>query len=234
MSDVSPPANAHATLVANLAIGLGLIGALCFLGYSTLRFERSRRPPADPVPTQVADWESISRARTLLGSPDTHAKPMSITVFSDYQCPFCAVLHDSLVSLEASRASAVSVRLRYLPLTAIHPFALDAALAPICAGQQGKFSEMPARLFSGQSQFGHVSFSAFAVQAGITDTSAYAKCVMAKSALAEVNADLAVAAHLHLTSTPSLLINDRLYRGAPRYITLEHIIDSILLQSTRR
>jgi protein-disulfide isomerase len=67
--------------------------------------------------------------------------------YADYECPFCAALHERLSSLE------VRLVFRHFPVRSSHPRAWPAATAAEAAGAQGRFWAMhdallgdPARL----------------------------------------------------------------------------------------
>ncbi|MEA2213700.1 MAG: hypothetical protein QOF83_3648, partial [Solirubrobacteraceae bacterium] len=66
--------------------------------------------------------------------------------YADYECPFCAALHERLSSL--------SVRLlfRHFPVRSSHPRAWAAAGAAEAAGAQGRFWEMHDALRADQAR----------------------------------------------------------------------------------
>jgi protein-disulfide isomerase len=68
--------------------------------------------------------------------------PVTLEEFGDLQCPPCAALHPELQKIEKEYGQRVRVVFRHFPLTQMHPYALDAALAAEAAGAQGKFWEM--------------------------------------------------------------------------------------------
>ncbi len=98
---------------------------------AVLRVERRK-----PVPT-VSD-------KPVRGDADA---PVTLTVFSDFQCPYC-VRGEKLIQKYLASDSQIRVIMRHLPLTRIHPAAWPAAVAAESAGKQGKFWEMHDALFA--------------------------------------------------------------------------------------
>ena len=70
--------------------------------------------------------------------------------FSDYQCPYCRGFHQELFPrLKKTYVDTGVVQFIHinLPLTIIHEQAMPAALAAVCAGEQGRFWDMDNALF---------------------------------------------------------------------------------------
>ncbi len=85
------------------------------------------------------------------GNPD--AKVM-VAEFSDFQCPFCRRWNQqNLDRLRERLGDDVALAFLHFPITQIHPNAGNAAIAAICAGEQGKFWEMHDLLFARQDEW---------------------------------------------------------------------------------
>jgi protein-disulfide isomerase len=65
-----------------------------------------------------------------------------VIVYADFECPFCAALHERLERLP------VTVVFRHFPVRSSHPRAWPAASAAEAAGVQGRFWEMHDSLFA--------------------------------------------------------------------------------------
>ena len=72
--------------------------------------------------------------------------PVTLVVFSDFECPWCSKLEPVLAELQAQNQDKLRVIFKHLPLP-MHPYAEPAALAAIAAQKQGKFWEMHDALF---------------------------------------------------------------------------------------
>jgi protein-disulfide isomerase len=68
-----------------------------------------------------------------------------VIVYADFECPFCAVLHQRLEPLP------VTVVFRHFPVRSSHPRAWPAACAAEAAALQGRFWEMHDSLFADQA-----------------------------------------------------------------------------------
>ena len=139
--------------------------------------------------------------------------PVTITVFSDFQCPYCAQAAKALTGdiLPAQR-EAVRMEYRYLPLR-MHPWARPGAEAAACARQQGDsyFWSLHDYMFEHQRELKpdtlRQSLTDYA--AGLTgfDTKAFGACIDSNGASAAVVRDMALASELGITGTPTIFIN---------------------------
>jgi protein-disulfide isomerase len=157
--------------------------------------------------------------------------PVTIVVFSDFQCPYCAELMARLMILRSRHPEDVAIVYRHYPLS-VHPYAMAAARASECAASQGRFEEFHNALFRSQEVIGKVPWTHFALVAGVPDTAAFQKCAMSGVALHNVTEDSAAAKRLGVYGTPVLLINQTRLDGAQPLDTLEAYVARIL-HSTR-
>ena len=132
--------------------------------------------------------------------------PVTLVVFSDFECPWCAKLEPLLAQLLAANPDTVRVVFKHLPLP-MHPQAEPAALAAIAAQRQGKFWEMHDALFAVQQW----------TPAAITETATRIKLDMARFQ-ADLNSqetrmqlakDKADAQAAEVAATPSVFVNGR-------------------------
>lgn len=72
--------------------------------------------------------------------------PVTLVVFSDFECPWCGKLEPVLADLLVQNPNKLRVIFKHLPLP-MHPQAEPAALAAIAAQRQDKFWEMHDALF---------------------------------------------------------------------------------------
>ncbi len=85
------------------------------------------------------------------GSPDAG---VIIAEFSDFQCPFCQRWNqENLGWLRPMLGDDVALAFLHFPIQQIHPNAPYAAVAAICAGEQGKFWQMHDLLFGRQQEW---------------------------------------------------------------------------------
>lgn len=72
--------------------------------------------------------------------------PVTLVLFSDFECPWCGRLEPTLAELLAKNPDKLRIVFKHMPLP-MHPQAEPAALAAIAAQRQGKFWEMHDALF---------------------------------------------------------------------------------------
>jgi protein-disulfide isomerase len=82
---------------------------------------------------------------------ETNAK-VTLTEYSDYQCPACAYFHPIVDSLKQEFGTDLNIEYKYFPLNS-HQYAALAARAAEAARNQGKFLEMHNMLFENQRQW---------------------------------------------------------------------------------
>lgn len=168
---------------------------------------------------RVADWRRYAAEGHRWGP---EAAPVSLVVFGDYQCPACRRLSEDLKAIRAEFPG-VAVVNRHYPLS-VHPFALPAARASECAARQGRFEAMHHALFGAQSQIGVAPWSQFAQDARVADLPAFQACMAETGPLPAVARDAAAARGLGVSATPTFLINDERYVGAPPLWKLRELV----------
>ena len=132
--------------------------------------------------------------------------PVTLVVFSDFECPWCAKLEPLLAQLLAANADTVRVVFKHLPLP-MHPQAEPAALAAIAAQRQGKFWEMHDALFAVQQW----------TPAAVTETATRIKLDMnrfqadlnSQETRMQLAKDKADAQAAEVAATPSVFVNGR-------------------------
>jgi protein-disulfide isomerase len=139
-----------------------------------------------------------------LGSVDA---PVLIIEFSDLQCSFCA-RHASQTFPELRRNYIDTGKLRYavrdLPLP-MHAYAVPAAVAARCAGEQGKFWELRQAIYLARGRLDQEPYAEMAAELGL-DVERFEACRRDGRQLAKVRADAALAAAEGIASTPAFVV----------------------------
>jgi protein-disulfide isomerase len=154
--------------------------------------------------------------------------PVTITVFSDFQCPYCARMAGVLRN-EVLPAEPENVRLvfRNLPLP-MHPWARPAAEAAGCAREQGGsyFWSMHDYLFEHQGEITPDNLQqkllGYTKQLHNFDQSRFKACLAAKRIAGEIDADMSFATQNAINATPTLFFNGKRARvsGAEQIRTI--------------
>jgi protein-disulfide isomerase len=159
---------------------------------------------------------SLNKPMKLAGVP-TQGNPRSkVTVieFSDFQCPFCGKFtRESFPVLSQNYIKTGKVRwaFRHLPLEGLHPFAVGAAKAAACAGEQDRFWEFHDLVFVSQNRLGVDDLLKHARTLGL-DGDRFHSCIEDGGSKA-VARDLADAAALNASSTPVFFVGRTLTDG---------------------
>ena len=165
------------------------------------------------------------------------AAPVPIIEFSDLQCPYCA-RHALNTFPQIKRNYIDTGKVRYaardFPL-AMHRFALPAAVATRCAGEQGKFWEYRHALFERQNELAMAPYDALAAQLGL-DVPRFAACQKDGAQVDAVRTDIELAGSSGITSTPSFVVGrivdgkfeGETFSGAKPYADFAARIDALL------
>ncbi len=185
------------------------------------------------TPQAAADQPTSEPKRYDVATDDDPAigpktAPVTIIEFSDYQCPYCRRWAQQVEGkLLETYGDKIRLVYRDFPLTRIHPYALPAAEAANCAGEQGKYWEYHDALFSGKYELGEEAFTAYAKDLGL-DTDQFAQCMKEHRYRDEVEGDLNYALALGVQSTPTFFINGIAVVGAQPFEVFASIIDQEL------
>ncbi len=153
--------------------------------------------------------------------------PITIVEFSDYQCPFCRRWHDEVYQpLLAAYPGKIKLVYRNLPLTSIHPDALSAAEAAMCAGEQDAYWQYHEKLFSSES-LGTGVYMQYAQELGL-DAQSFEACITDHKYKEAIQADSNFAIDLGISSTPTFFINGLAVVGAQPLNVFKQIIDKEL------
>jgi protein-disulfide isomerase len=172
-------------------------------------------------------WYSVGRADA----------PVTIVEFADLQCPFCKRFHmDVYAELKKSYIDSGKVRFvsRDLPLD-FHPFALRAAEAARCAGDQGKYWEVREALFANASPLDERVIQKSAEELSL-DMNRFGACLDSHKYKRDIQKDAQEAATLQINGTPTFVVartaGDRLEGvrivGARPLATFQSAIDGLL------
>jgi protein-disulfide isomerase len=195
---------------------LVVISVACAVAAVSFRFwDEIRGPRVQEVtqsPRKVDGASSYASSGYRLGPQNSR---VTIVEFSDFECPFCAkAALGALQALRHEYPSDLAIVYRNAPLSQ-HRFAIPAAKAALCAGEQGRFEALHDLLFAKQDSLGLKSFSDFASEAGIPDSRVFEECQMRAGEWKSLQDDLEAVKKLEIRGTPSFLVGDKLYTGSP-------------------
>ncbi|MCA9507212.1 MAG: thioredoxin domain-containing protein [Myxococcales bacterium] len=124
----------------------------------------AQAPPRRPeVKEQTAAYDIPVGKSYVYGDPKA---PVTVSVFSDYQCPFCSQAHEDLVEgiiADKDLKGKVKVVFKHFPLP-FHQMARPASKAALAAGEQGGdcFWALTKKLYGGQKALSEENFKKWA------------------------------------------------------------------------
>lgn len=168
---------------------------------SDLRVIPSEESPASTsTPQLVASWAPLE---------GPFAAKVTIVEFLDFQCQGCGAYHPVLKMMREEFKGKIKFVARHFPIVEIHPNALGAAIASVCAQRQQKFFEYADVLFANQSYLRRNDLENYAEQMGM-DLDAFKTCLDDPSAQEQVIRDRKEGEALGVKFTPSIYINGKL------------------------
>jgi protein-disulfide isomerase len=193
------------------------------------------RPTAD-----FADEKSRRREldrstlyRVGLGLPGHKSGPddalVTIVVWSDFQCPFCAREAPVLARLRATYKDQLRVVYRHFAMS-FHRSAAFAAEAAVAAAAQGKFWAFHDQLFANPGQLERADLERLGQAAGL-ELTAFRAALDDRRYRDTVVAEAATAEALGVDGTPTMFINGAPVSGARDEQTLVRIVDAHLARA---
>lgn len=166
---------------AIIIAGVIVAGAILFTNYyrpAQAPLAQQAAQQAAQVPTSV-NVPAPTETDHIIGSPNA---PVVLIEYSDFQCPFCAMIHPTLKRIVSESNGKIAWVMRELPLYQIHPNAEPAALAAECIAEQAgntgywKFADT---VFANQNSLGDDLYKQIGQSLNI-DMTKYASCVSSK------------------------------------------------------
>jgi protein-disulfide isomerase len=188
-------------------------------------------PPDAASPRHPLDRNAIYRVG--LGLPGHQVGPddalVTIVVWSDFQCPFCARIAPVLAHLRDRYGDDVRIIYRHVAMS-FHRDAALAAEAGVAAAEQGKFWAFHDQVFGDFGHLARADLERFAAAAGLDlarfraalDDHRYRDAVLAETAAAEA---------LGVDGTPTTFLNGMPVDGARDARTMEQLVEAHLARS---
>lgn len=185
-----------------------------FLSYLAY-IERGRRGPRSTIARPSRVHVPVDPKRDAVQGPDY--APVTVVVFSDFQCGYCARAVKPLHELQRRHGKHLRVVFKHFPLQ-FHRRAYPAAVAALAAQKQNKFWAYHNLLF-GKDKFGswtqtqgNAPFVALAKELGL-NLAQFSRDIADPSLKAHVQADVTMGNTIGVRGTPTLFVNGYLLRG---------------------
>jgi protein-disulfide isomerase len=151
--------------------------------------------------------------------------PVTIVVFSDFECGFCARMAQMLAELHAAYPQEVRVVFKSFPLRG-HHFSLRAAQAAFAAGTLGKFWEFHDALFQNFDQLNEKKLEEIEESLGL-DKQILKAQMQAPQVIDAIRNDIRMGNELNVTGTPTVFVNGHRQRK-PSLENFQKIIEEQL------
>lgn len=171
---------------------------------------------------------------TAIGDVDA---PVVIVEYSDYRCPFCAVVsRDTLPKIIDEYVETGKVRFEWRDFPIFGEQSVDAAVAGRAAGEQGLFWEYNEAIYAEAPARSHIDLPRerlieFAEQVGVPDIEKFTADLDNQELLDAVNADAEEASSIGVSSTPIFVVGNTPVVGAQPYEAFVEVIESELAKA---
>ncbi len=136
--------------------------------------------------------------------------PVTITVFTDFECPYCKKIEPLIAQAQKNNSDTVKVVFKNMPLS-FHQFADPAHRAAVAAGMQGKFWEFHDALFAAEKLNNQV-IEKIARDLNL-DMEKWQQDMQSQQARQRIAADIQQAKEAGVTGTPTIFVNGRLLQN---------------------
>lgn len=171
--------------------------------------------PPPPPPEQI-----LGDVPPTLGRDDA---PIEVVSFSDYQCPYCRQMSDTLAQLYERYPDDIKIVYRHFPRQGDAQKLAEAAL---CAGDQGRFIDFHDALFD---RPGITSAQVTDVAASLQlDQPAFEQCYHSLRFTTQVNEDIKEGQRLNIRGTPTNFVNGIRVPGAAKLPAMIAKVESLL------
>jgi protein-disulfide isomerase len=137
---------------------------------------------------------------------------VTVEVWSDFQCPFCAKGGATLKQLREKYGDKIRIVFRHSPLP-FHENARLAAAASMAAAEQGRFWEFHDALFQQQTELDRASLEKLAKKLKL-DVEGFKRALDSGASNNYLDAELTEARQRGVSGTPTFFINDTVVVGA--------------------
>ena len=153
---------------------------------------------------------------------------VTIVEFSDFECPYCQKMTESMHKLLEDYPNDVKVVFKQFPLS-FHKNAKLAAQASVASNKLGKGWEMHDKLFANNKALTREDIEKYASEVGISDIEQFKKLLDDPATIKQVDDDIAFAKNFAVRSTPTAFIN-----GKPQLGTMEQSKFKELIESEKK
>lgn len=228
------PRNLRPLLIAAIIVAL-IIGVSIFVLYRKNTDTGVQRPSEQ---AEKVDVRTVQTDDHIQGSPEA---PVTLIVYSDFECPFCKDYHQTIRLLlnEYGKDGRLAWVFRQFPLAQLHSQAPTEALASECVAQIGgndafwMFADHMFETTPGNNKFNLAELPNVAALAGV-DRAAFEACMRSGNLMSDVEEDFDEAIAAGGDGTPFTILiaagqQTRINGGQP-YAAMKAVMETVLRQ----
>ncbi len=146
---------------------------------------------------------------------------MTIVIFSDFDCPYCAIFYPILKKFVLENSEKVKLIFRDYP---VHDY--KSALAGNCAFEQNRFWDMHDKLFYYQNNISDEVIKKIAKNIRL-DVDKFNQCYESEKYKKDIKKDMALAMKSGVQGTPTIFVNGAKFAGIIPETILKQILSAI-------
>lgn len=175
-------------------------------------------------PTVESDY------KIYMSTQNFNEAPIRISVFSDFQCPYCKAVSEQLPELIKSFKGKINIQYMFYPLDpscnkqmkgGLHAYACQAAYLAAC--DKEKFPKVHDTIFEKQEQINTENLKLWAKEYQLSET-----CFTDNKVQDKIQQTLNAGEQFNLRSTPTIIINGKKLEGLIPTQHLKSILQSLL------
>lgn len=220
--------------ITAIAFAVLILGSVGFNRYTSDRVQKQSNLSAQVVNQYKAladygDPETPSPFKIHAATANFAEAPLRVSIFSDFQCPFCKIVGEQMHALVRRYKDKINVQYFFYPLdsacntnvkSAMHPVACRAAMLAAC--DPAKFNAVHDEIFAKQETLRLDSLKSIADKHGL------ASCFESQNTRDQVLASINAATKFNLRSTPTIIINGKKIEGSIPNPQFEAIFEELL------
>lgn len=149
---------------------------------------------------------------------------VTIVEYSDFQCPYCKRLDETLKQVAEAYPDDVRIVFKHFPLP-MHKQAQPASEAVLAAQAQGKGWEMHDKIWENNRDLTNENLIEYAKQIGVADVAKFQADLEGHTFAAQIKADMDQGKKFAVRSTPSFFVNGKPQRGAMNFDRIKQLIE---------
>ena len=156
--------------------------------------------------------------------------PIRLVIFSDFECPYCRGAFPALEAFLKKHPKDISVLYCQFPLKELHPLATTAAMAGLCAQQQGKYAEYHDFLYKVADVKKGLTPEGLrdaAKQSGM-DVATYDKCLASPETGKSIEDSIKESQDLNIPGIPAVYFNGKYMLKGPSAESLEKLYNEAM------